>query len=99
VKRTLGIDLAALNDDLRKKFKIRDTVKGIIVLGVEPNSPASNKRLNPGDVIVEIAQEPVQSADDFQAKVERLRKDGRPSALLLVASADGDLRFIALSLQ
>jgi serine protease Do len=99
VKRTLGIDLAALSDDLRKKFKVRDTVKGIIVLGVEPNSPASNKRLNPGDVIVEIAQEPVQSADDFQAKVERLRKDGRPSALLLVASADGDLRFIALSLQ
>jgi serine protease Do len=99
VKRTLGIDLAALNDDLRKKFKIRDTVKGIIILGVEPNSPAANKRLNAGDVIVEIAQEPVQSTDDFQTKVDRLRKDGRPSALLLVASADGDLRFVALSLQ
>jgi serine protease Do len=99
VKRTLGIDLAALSDDIRKKFKIRDTVKGIVILGIEANSPAANKRLNPGDVIVEIAQEPVQSADDFQTKVDRLRKDGRPSALLLVASADGDLRFVALSLQ
>jgi serine protease Do len=99
VKRALGIDLAALSDDLRKKFKIRDTVKGIVILGIQPSSPAADKRLNPGDVIVEIAQEPVQSADDFQTKVDRLRKDGRPSALLLVAGADGELRFVALSLQ
>ncbi|MCC6888410.1 MAG: DegQ family serine endoprotease [Hyphomicrobiales bacterium] len=99
VTRALGIDLAGLSDDLRKKFKIRDTVKGIIILGVQPNSPAADKRLTPGDVIVEIAQEPVQSPDEFQSKVERLRKDGRPSALLLVASADGELRFVALSLQ
>lgn len=99
VKRALGIDLAGLSDELRKKFKIRDTVKGIVILGIQPNSPAADKRLNPGDVIVEIAQEPVQSADDFQTKVDRLRKDGRPSALLLVAGADGELRFVALSLQ
>jgi serine protease Do len=99
VKRTLGIDLANLSDDLRKKFKIRDTVKGIVILNIEANSPAADKRLNAGDVIVEIAQEAVQSADEFQTKVDRLRKDGRPSALLLVAGADGELRFVALSLQ
>jgi serine protease Do len=99
VKQSLGIDLANLTDDLRKKFKIRDTVKGIVILGVADNSPAADKRLNPGDVIVEIAQEAVASADDFQAKVDRLRKDGRRTALLLVAGADGELRFIALSLQ
>ena len=99
VTRTLGIDLANLSDDLRKKFKIRDTVKGIVILNVASNSPAADKRLNPGDVIVEIAQEAVQNADDFQTKVERLRKEKRPSALLLVAGADGELRFVALSLQ
>ena len=48
VKRTLGIELANLNDELRKKFKIRDTVKGIVILGVEANSPAADKRLNAG---------------------------------------------------
>jgi serine protease Do len=99
VKRTLGIDLANLSDDLRKKFKIRDTVKGIVILNIEASSPAADKRLNAGDVIVEIAQEPVQNADDFQTKVDRLRKEKRPSALLLVAGADGELRFVALSLQ
>jgi len=99
VRRALGIDLSALTDDLRKKFKIRDTVKGIVILNIEANSPAADKRLNPGDVIVEIAQEPVSSGDDFQAKIDRLKKEGRRTALLLVASADGELRFVALSLQ
>ena len=99
VKRTLGIDLANLSDELRKKFKIRDTVKGVVILNIEASSPAADKRLNAGDVIVEIAQEAVQNADDFQNKVERLRKEKRPSALLLVAGADGELRFVALSLQ
>jgi serine protease Do len=99
VKRALGIDLAALTDDLRKKFKIRDTVKGIVILGIESDSPAADKRLNPGDVIVEIAQEPVSTGEDFQAKVDRLKKEGRRTALLLVAGADGELRFVALSLQ
>ena len=39
------------------------------------------------------------SADDFQTKVDKLKKDGRRSALLLVAGADGEMRFVALSLQ
>jgi serine protease Do len=84
---------------LRKKFKIRDTVKGIVILNIEANSPAADKRLNAGDVIVEIAQEAVASADDFQAKVDKLKKAGRRTALLLVSGANGDLRFVALSLQ
>ena len=70
--------MPTLSDDLRKKFKIRDTVKGIVILDIEANSPAADKRLNAGDVIVEIAQEAVPSADDFQSKVERLRKKKRP---------------------
>ena len=55
--------------------------------------------MSAGDVIVEIAQEAVSSADDFQARIDKLKKDGRKSALLLVAGADGELRFVALSLQ
>jgi serine protease Do len=99
VKKTLGIELANMSDDLRKKYKIKDTVKGVVITGVDASSPAADKRLSPGDVIVEIAQEGVASADDFQAKIDKLKKDGRKSALLLVAGADGELRFIALSLQ
>ncbi len=99
VKKTLGIELANLSDDLRKRYKIKDTVKGVVITGIDSSSPAADKRLSPGDVIVEIAQEAVSSADDFQAKIDKLKKDGRKSALLLIAGADGELRFVALSLQ
>ena len=99
IKKTLGLELSNMSDDLRKKYKIKDTVKGIVILGVDASSPAADKRLNAGDTIVEIAQEAVASADDFQAKIDKLKKDGRRSALLLVASAEGELRFVALALQ
>ena len=37
VQKTLGLELSSLSDDLRKKFKIRDNVKGVLVTGVDPN--------------------------------------------------------------
>ena len=99
VKKTLGLDLANLTDELRKRHKIKDSVKGVVVTGVDPGSSAAEKRLSAGDVIVEVAQEPVTSADAVQKRIDQLKKEGRKSALLLVANTEGELRFVALSLQ
>ena len=99
VKKTLGLDLANLSDDLRKRHKIKDSVKGVVVTAVEPGSAAAEKRLSAGDVIVEVAQEAVTSAEAVQKRVDQLKKEGRKSALLLVANTEGELRFVALSLQ
>jgi serine protease Do len=41
----------------------------------------------------------VSSADDIKKRVDLLKKDGKKSVLLLVSNADGELRFVALSLQ
>ena len=99
VKKTLGIELANISDDLRKRYKIKDSVNGVVITGIDASSPASDKRLSAGDVIVELAQEAVANADEFQTKIDKLKKEGRKSALLLVAGADGELRFVALPLQ
>ena len=99
VKKTLGLDLSNLTDDLRKRYKIKDSVKGVVITGVEGGSAAAEKRLSPGDVIVEVAQEAVSNADAVQKRIDALKKEGRKSALLLVANAEGELRFVALSLQ
>jgi serine protease Do len=50
-------------------------------------------------VIVEVAQEAVANTDDFQKRVDALKKDGRKLALLLVANPEGELRFVTLNLQ
>src|ERR1700682_778237 len=98
-QKALGLDLATLSKDLRTKYKIKDTVKGVIVPGVDGNSDAAEKRLSAGDVIVEVAQEAVGNAADVKKRVDQLKKDGKKSVLLLVANGDGELRFVALSVQ
>jgi len=98
VKKTLGLNLTNMSDDLRKRYKIKDGIKGVVITGVDDNSPASDKRISAGDVVVEVAQEPVSTADEVQSRIEQLKKDGRKSALLLLANGEGELRFVALAL-
>src|SRR4029078_4487281 len=114
VKTALDIELVNVSDDLRKRYKIKDSVKGVVITGIDAGSPAADKRPSAGDgilaitpeegakrddIIAELAREAVASTDDLQAKIDKLKKDGRKSALILVAGADGELRFVALSLQ
>src|SRR6187455_171666 len=98
-QKALGLDLAALSKDLRTKYKIKDSVKGVIVTGVDGNSDAAEKRLSAGDVIVEVAQEAVINAADIKKRIDQVKKDGKKSVLLLVANGEGELRFVALSVQ
>ena len=98
-QKALGLDLAALSKDLRARYKIKDTVKGVVVTNVDSGSDAADKRLSAGDVIVEVAQESVANAGDVKKRLDQLKKDGKKSVLLLVANTDGELRFVALSLQ
>jgi len=98
-QKALGLDLAALSKDLRSKYKIKDSVKGVVVTGVDSDSDAAEKRLSAGDVIVEVAQEAVTNAADVKKRIDAVKKDGKKSVLLLVANREGELRFVALSLQ
>jgi serine protease Do len=98
-QKALGLDLASLSKDLRGKYKIKDSVKGVIVTGVDATSDAADKHLSAGDVIVEVAQEAVANAADIKKRIDQLKKDGKKTVLLLVSNGDGELRFVALSLQ
>jgi serine protease Do len=98
-QKALGLDLASLSKDLRTRYKIKDSVKGVVITGVDGTSDAAEKRLSAGDVIVEVAQEAVANAGDIKKRVDQLKKDGKKSVLLLVSNADGELRFVALSVQ
>jgi len=98
-QKALGLDLAALSKDLRARYKIKDSVKGVVVTNVDASSDAAEKRLSAGDVIVEVAQEAVSSGADIQKRVDQLKKDGKKSVLLLVSNGEGELRFVALSVQ
>src|SRR3954451_6131174 len=99
VQKALGLNLASMTDELRKRFKIKDSVKGVVITAVDANSAAAEKRLNAGDVIVKVTDEEVTNPADVQKRIDQLKKDGKKTALLLVANSDGDVRFVALTLQ
>jgi serine protease Do len=94
----LGLTLSDLTESVREKYEISEGVEGVVVTDVEEDSPSSEKRVQPGDVIVEVSQERVTTPDEVKARVEALKKDGRKSALLLLANRDGDLRFVAVNI-
>ena len=99
VQKALGLQLSGINDELRTRYKIKDSVKGVVITGVDAGSVAADKQLVPGSVIVAIEQEQVNQPADVLSRVEQLKKAGKKTALLLVATSTGDMLFVALSLQ
>ena len=95
----LGMDLTGVTDQVRRRFNLKDGVKGVVVTRVDPNSNAADKRLAAGDVILEVGQEPVATPADVSRRVDQLKKDGRRAALLQVQNAAGDVRFVAVTIN
>ena len=86
---TLGMKLSVITPDSIKRFSLKDGQKGVLVTDVAQGTPVAEKGLKPGDVIVEVQQEEVSTPADVVERVEKLRKAGRKSALMLVQTQDG----------
>ncbi len=93
----MGLKLSPITDDQRDKYQIPADQKGVLITDVAPNSPASEKGLKPGDVIVEVQQEEVKTPADITDRVDRFRKANRRSVLMLVQTTDG-LHWVPLTL-
>jgi serine protease Do len=94
-----GLGLAPLTDDLRAKYSLDAGTKGVVVTEVDPASPAAEKGVKAGDVIVEIAQEPVASIDDVTKGIDKVKNAGGKAVLLRLEGGGGDMRFVALPLR
>jgi serine protease Do len=85
------------SDQLREKYGLSDNVKGVVVTRVAPDSPAAEKQLQAGDVIVEVDQKAVSTPQEVADIVAKLQAQKKRSVLLFV-ERQGDPRFAALRL-
>ncbi len=92
----LGLSIAPLTEELRERFNIGKSVEGVLITEVKPNSPAAQKEVKPGEVIVEVTQEKVKQPQDVKTRLLAVKKSGRKSVLLLLSDAKGELRFVAV---
>lgn len=96
----LGLELSRLTDDLRTRFQIKDNVKGgVLITAVDPRSEAAEKRLQPGEILLEVNQESVSDPGDVAKKIKALKDGGKKTALLAISNAQGDSHFIALPVE
>jgi serine protease Do len=94
----LGLSIAPITQDTKDKYQLGADQKGVVITDVTPNSSASERGLKPGDVIVEVQQDPVSAPDDVQQRVDSVRKQNRRSVLMLIQRQDG-LQWVPLQLS
>jgi len=94
-----GLELSNIGADVRIRLGIPSDVNGVLVESIVPNSVADNAGLRPGEVISEIAREPIRDlADAMKKKSTALANTSDGVVLLRVFSETGS-RYLAVELS
>ncbi|HVB81825.1 MAG TPA: DegQ family serine endoprotease [Candidatus Binataceae bacterium] len=77
-----GLQVQSITPEIANQLNLNNT-KGVVVRGVQPDSPAADAGIQQGDVVLEVNHTKVNTVDDFLAAAKQAKKD-KNSALLLV---------------
>jgi len=77
----LGITVEPVTPDVAEELQLKAGTTGVVITSVDPAGPAVEAGLQRGDVIQEVNRQPVKSADDLRAAID---KNGNKPALLLL---------------
>jgi len=91
----LGLTLEQVTPRIAQEHNLPEPT-GLVVVDVEPGSPAARVGLVPGDVILEVNQEEIKTVRKFRNQLEGYQPG---DAVLLLISREGSTIYIALQLQ
>jgi serine protease Do len=91
-----GMKVAAITPEMRERHQLREDQRGVVITEVAQGSPAAERGIRAGDVIVEVSQEAVATPQEVLERVERARAANRRNVLMLIESAQGGLRWVPL---
>ncbi len=94
----LGLALARLDDRVRSEMDLPEDADGAVVTEVLPGSPAAEKGLRQGDVIIEADNQAVTEPRTVAEAVKAAAERGEKAVLLLVKRGDQD-RFVAVRID
>jgi serine protease Do len=95
--KALGVQLSSISPKQRQDFDLDKDVSGVVVVDVDPDGPAAEKDLRPGDIIVEVDQKAVDTPKDVAARVKAAQDAGYRVVTLLV-NRKGDSQWIAVKI-
>jgi serine protease Do len=88
-----GLSVANLSSDMARRFQFDRNQKGVVVIDIEPDSPASTSNIQPGDIIEEVNRQPVASVEEFE---KAMAAAGERETLLLLVRRGSASTFFAL---
>jgi serine protease Do len=88
-----GLQLQEVTPQMARQRSLDDT-SGVIIVGIQPGSPAERAGLQRGDVIREVNRQPVQSAQEMR---DAIAKADNPDTLLLLVQRDQGSVFVAMA--
>jgi serine protease Do len=94
----LGVALAQLTPDAKRSMDLPEDLEGAMVTDVQPGSPAAEKGLQRGDVIIEADHQKVTTPKTVSDAVRAAAERGDETILLLV-KREGQDRFVAVPLE
>lgn len=68
-----GLEVSALNANLKNQFRIPDAIEGVFVSNVQQNSRASELGFNTGDIIIQIESYRITSIKEFNEAMQRYK--------------------------
>ena len=92
-KNPLGIAVSNLTPEIIQQFRLQ-TEKGVMVVGVEPDSKGEEAGVMPGDLIKEINHRDVEDVDQYLKEIGKFKK-GETISLYILRSNRG---FMAITL-
>jgi serine protease Do len=87
-----GVGVSDLDSQVRDQFKIPHNIQGAVVTEVQPDSPAAEAGLKPGDVIESINRKPVKDAQ----QAVQLTENAKDKHTLLRVWSDGGSHFVVV---
>ncbi len=97
LKEELGFSVDELTDNIRRQLNLESQVSGVVVMDINQGSRAYRQGLRQGDVISQVAGNPVASPDEFYGTIRSLKNEGADAVLLRV-NRQGRNMFMAFDL-
>jgi serine protease Do len=84
VPADLGLRLTAITDEVRARYGLDAAQVGVVINGISAGTDAATRGLSPGDVILYVQAEQVQTPQQVQAAIDATRARHRPYIAALV---------------
>ncbi len=93
----LGMELADMTEALARRYDIEESA-GVLVTYVEPNSPAAEAGVRPGDIITQANRKDIADLEEYNQIVSAVRKEKKNKLLLLITRGKTS-QFVVIDLE